>query len=183
MLLLIPPCSVLSCFTGCRSSPDLNTACAARSPAIWSYIFHNDALIYGLELLALVIFFEDHADSLMGDFCWIYLDNNKCLVSLVRGDSNAGIIATLVARFWQLAQRCDICARFSRVRSDLIPSDLPTRGKKLPLHPRYRAGFSSFRPLSARCRAALSALSDPPRIRCTRVGKQVRQPPRRAIRV
>ena len=46
--------------------PGLPTACAARASAIGMYFFRNAALIYGLELLALVLFFEDRADSLLG---------------------------------------------------------------------------------------------------------------------
>ena len=124
----------------------MHTACASRAPAIWSYFFRNTALIYGLELLALVLFFEDHAAFLKGPCCWVYLDNNNCLASLVRGDSNTGIIAILVARFWQFLQRFDICVWFSRVHSDLNPADLPTRGKKLPFRPRFQKGFPPFDP-------------------------------------
>ena len=57
-------CALL--FRGGRASPDLYTACAARAPLIWSYFFRFTALIYGLELLALVLFFGDHATFLKG---------------------------------------------------------------------------------------------------------------------
>ena len=99
--------------------------------------------------------------SLGGTCFWIYLDNNNRLEAIVRGGSNTGIIAILVARFWHMVHRFDICAWFSRVRSDLNPADLPTRGEKLPFCPRFRAGFSPFIPLPNRCRAAIAALSDP----------------------
>ena len=153
-----PPMLCALLFRGGRSSPVLHTACEARAPTIWSYFFRFAALIYGLELLALVLFFEDHAAFLKGSCCWVYMGNNNCLASLVRGDSNTGIIAILVARFWQLVQRFDICVWFPRVHSDLNPADLPTRGKKLPSRPRITKGFSSFRPLSARCRTAVAKL-------------------------
>ena len=43
-------------------------------PAIWPYFYRHTALIYGLELLALALFFEDHAASLRGiasGFTWV----------------------------------------------------------------------------------------------------------------
>ena len=176
-----PPLLCALLFHGGRSSPALHTVCSARAPLIWSYFFRHTALIYGLEMLALVLFFEDSADLLRGSCCWVYLDNNNCLAALVRGDSNTGVIAILVARFWQLAQRYNICVWMSRVRSDLNPADLPTRGKSLPFRPRYRRGFRSFRPLSIRCRAELSRLPlhKPLHGRNTRT---VRKSPRRLIR-
>ena len=70
--------------------------------------FPRTNLIYGVELSALVLFFEDWAPLLKGSRCWVYLDNN-CLAASVCGDSNAEIIAALVARFGQLSHRYDIC--------------------------------------------------------------------------
>ena len=66
-----PPmlCDLL--FRGNRSFHDLHSACAARAPAIWPYFFRNTALIYGLVLLALVLFFEDQSAALRGTFCWM----------------------------------------------------------------------------------------------------------------
>ena len=139
----------------------MHTACASRAPAIWSYFFRYAALIYGLELLDMVLFFDDRAAFLKGSCCWAYLDNNNCLASIVRGDSNTCIIAILVARFWQIVQRFDICVWFPRVHSGLNPADLPTRGEKLPFRPRFQKGFSAFRPLSARCRKAVASLPPP----------------------
>ena len=94
----------------------------------------------------MVLFPDDHAAFLNGSCFWEYLGDNNCLASLVRGGSNAGIIAILVARFWQFLQRFDICVWFSRVHSDLNPADLPTRGKKLPFRPRFQKGFPPFDP-------------------------------------
>ena len=148
-------------FHGDRSSRVLHTACSARAPAVWPYFCRMNALIYGLKLLALVLFSEDRASSLGGAFCWIYLDNNNFLAALVRGDSNTGVIASLVARFWQLVQRLDICAWPYRAHSDLSIDDLPARGRKLPFRPMFGDGFHSFRTLFARCRAMLAVLSDP----------------------
>ena len=172
-------CALL--FHGARSFPDLHTACAARAPTIWSYFCRYTALIYGLEFLVLVLFFEDHAAFLKGSCCWVYLDNSNCLAALVRGDSNTGIIAILAARLWQLVQRFNICVWFSRVHSDLNPADLPTRGKTLPCRPRFRRGFSSYRPLSARCRTAVAALPPPKPLR-RRAIRAVRKSTRRMSR-
>ena len=173
-------CALL--FHGGRSPPDFHTACAARAPTIWSYFCRFTALIYGLDFLALALFFEDRAAFLKGPCCWVYLGNNNCLASLVRGGSNTGIIAILVARCWQLVQRFDICVWVSRVRSDLSPADLPTRGKKLPFRPRFQKGFSPLRPLSPRCRTAVAAPPHPNPLRM-RVIRAVRKSTRRMSRV
>ena len=80
----------------------------------WNYyLFRFTNLIYGLELLALFLFLEESAAILQGSCCWVYIDNNKCLAALIRGDSNTDIIAVLVARFWRTVQRHDICVLVS----------------------------------------------------------------------
>ena len=128
-----PLCSALCCFTGIGPPPHvLHTACSARGPAVWPYIFRMTALIYGMELLAMAPLFYDRAASPRGACFWIYLVRNNCMAALVRGDSNTGVIAVLVARLWPMVQIFGICARFSRLHSDLNPADLPTRGRKLP---------------------------------------------------
>ena len=86
----------------------MHTVCAARAPAMWPYFFRDAALIYVLEMSAVVLFFEDHAASLRRTCCWIFLDNNNCLAALVRGGANAGIIAILAASFWKLVKRFDM---------------------------------------------------------------------------
>lgn len=77
--------------------------CFARTLIILSrcgmaLFFRRTNLIFGLELRTLVLFSEGCAPFLRGSRCWIYLDNN-CLSSLARGDSDAGVISVLVARF------------------------------------------------------------------------------------
>ena len=171
-----PPMLCALLFHGGRSTPVLHTACSARAPAIWPYFSRPTALIYGLEMLALVLFFEDYAAFLRDSCCWVYLGNNNCLAALVRGDSNAGIIAVLVARFWLLIQRFNICVWLPRVHSDLNPADLPTRGKTLPSRSRFRKGFSSFRPLSIRCRAEVAKLPHRKPLH-GRFARAVRKPP------
>ena len=128
-----PPrlCDLL--FDGATSSPSLHLLCSSRATVTWTYLFRWTRLIFGLELLAIVLFFEDHAPFLRGKCCWVYLDSNNSLAALVSGDSNTDVIAVLVARFWQLVQARDICVWFSRVRSKINPSDLPTRNEIPPL--------------------------------------------------
>lgn len=109
-----PPSLCALLFDGKAKSSQLRTECSDRAPVTWSYLFRKTALIVGLELIALLAYFEDFAPSLRGKSCWVYLDNNNCLDALVRGDSNTDVIAVLVARFWQLAQRYDICLVFAR---------------------------------------------------------------------
>ena len=48
-------------------------------------MFRDTCLIYGIELLAMVSFFEDQAPSLKGCIGWIYMGNNNCLDALVGG--------------------------------------------------------------------------------------------------
>ena len=141
-------CALL--FRGGRSSPDLHTACAARAPAIWPYFFRHAALIYGLELLDPVLSIDDHAAFLNGSCCWVYLCNNNFLETLIRGDSNTGIIAILVSRFWQLVQRFDICVWFSRVHLDLNPADPPLLVRSSPSVLDFGRVFPLFDP----CRPA-----------------------------
>ena len=139
-----PPIICALLFNGKSRTPQLLKECAARVPVTWPYLFRRTALIYGLELLALVAFYEDHAPSIRGSSCWCYLDNNNCLEALVRGDSNTDVIAVLVARFWKLVQRYDIHVWFPRVKSKLNPDDLPTRGRKLPLSAQSKLPFKSL---------------------------------------
>ena len=122
-----PPmiCALLSEWR--RSSPQLRLLCSARVAVTWSYLLRWTSLIFGLGVLDLVLFSEDWPPFLRGSSCWIYLDNNNCLSSLVRWDSNTDVITVLVTRFWKLARRHDICASFPSVRSEINPSGLPTR--------------------------------------------------------
>ena len=158
-----PPrlCALL--FRGDCSFPLLDTLASASVDLPWLYLFRHTALIFGLELLALVAFFELKSPFLRGTCCWIYLDNNNCLAALTRGDSNTEVIAILAALFWQIAQRYDICVWFSRVRSALNPADLPTRGRNLPFRPRNQCSFSSLRQLFHSCRTALRKIAPRPR--------------------
>ena len=131
-------------FHGGRSTPALHSCYSPGVDVTWQYLVRHTNLIYGLELLAIVLFFEDSAPLLLqGSRCWVYVDNNNCLAALIRGDSNTDIIAVLVARFWRTTQRRDICVWFPRAKSTLNPADIPTRAKKLSFRARYSRGFSS----------------------------------------
>ena len=113
-----PPSLFALLFEGRRASPRLRDLCAStRAPVTWPYLSRRTSLIYGLELLPLVLFMEAWAPFLQGISCWIYLDNNNCLSALVRVDSDTDVIAVLVARLWHLAQIRNICVWFSRARS------------------------------------------------------------------
>lgn len=56
-----PPTLCALLLNGDCSSPDLHTACLARAPAAWPYLLRRTSLIYGVELLGLVRFFENRA--------------------------------------------------------------------------------------------------------------------------
>lgn len=62
-----PPMLCALLFHGNRSTPALRTACSARAPAAWPYLFRRTCLIYGLEFLALVLFRDDRDASLRGE--------------------------------------------------------------------------------------------------------------------
>ena len=150
-------------FRGDRTYPVLDTLATAKVDTPWIYLFRHTALIFGLELLALVAFFELRAPFLRGSCCWIYLDNNNCLAALTRGDSNTDAIAVLVAHFWSIVQRFDICIWFSRVRSKLNPADLPTRRKALPFKAKHSFSLSSTRQLFHLRRKNLAKIAPKPR--------------------
>ena len=65
--------------------PDIRALCSASVHVARPYLFRRTNLIFGLELLALVLFFEDWAPFLRGRWCWVYVDNNDCLAALTRG--------------------------------------------------------------------------------------------------
>ena len=90
---------------------------------------------------------------LWGSCVWVYLGNNNYLSSLVRVDSDAAAIAVLVARFWKVVQRHNICVWFSRAKSKINPSDLPTLEKRFPYKAQTRGGFRTLRTLYSHCRS------------------------------
>ena len=141
-------------FNGKSRSPELDTLCSAPVPPVWLYLFRQTCLFYGLELLALVAYFEDHAPSLKNSCCWIYLGSN-CLAALVRSGSNTEVVAILVARSWLLVRRRNICVRPPRVRSKLNPADLPARDKQLPYRSAFPHRMRSLNTLSRACRSHL----------------------------
>ena len=145
-------------FDGRSAKPRLDVLRDASAPVWWPYLFRFTNLIIGMELLSLVLFMEDWSPFLRGSACWFYLGRKNSIASLVRGDSNTDVNAAIVARFWQMAQAYDICPWFSMVRSEINPSDLPTRSRRLPYPPRRSASFGNSIRLVARCRAQLSIL-------------------------
>ena len=149
-------CAVL--FVGDCSRPQIKACCTSAASIPWVHLFRHTALIYGLELLALVAFFEDWGPRLAGCCIWVYLDSNNCLTALVRGDSATAVIAILVARFWKIVQRHNICVWFSRVNTKLNPADRPTRNQILPYRTAQHISFRSLRPLFSLCRAQLHLL-------------------------
>lgn len=107
------------------------------------------------DFAPILAFFEDHAPSHRGSICRAYIDNGNCLSALALGGPNTDIIAAPVARFWLLARRYDISVWFSRVKSELNPPGLPTRGKRAPYRAARRTSFRSLGPRFHLCRAQL----------------------------
>ena len=153
-----PPkiCALL--FKGDALTPQLHGEWVSSVDPPWCNLFRSTNLILGLELLALVAFFEIAAPQLRGQCVWVYVDNNNVLAAVTRGDSNRDIVAILVSKLWDTLQRFSICAWFSRVPSKLNPADLPTRGRRVPFATRNRTSFSSLPQLFSFTRNALRAL-------------------------
>ena len=122
------------------------------------FLFRHTALIFGLELLAVVAFFEQLAQRLGGQCVWVYVDNNNVLAAITRGDSNADVAAVLVAQLWNTLQRFSNCAWFSRFRSQINPADLPTRGRQLPFRARELGRLSALPLLFRHTREQLQRL-------------------------
>ena len=120
-------------FTGDTRETRLVQQLSSSAPTVWQYLFRKTCPIFGLELLALVEFFEESAARITGGSIWFYMDSNNSLSAITRGDSNTAVIAVMVGRSWRLIQRFQIRAWFSRVPTKLNPADLPTRGKNPPL--------------------------------------------------
>ena len=59
-----PPWICALRFDGKSRPPALNTLCASRVPTVWLYLFRYTFFIYGMELLDLAAYFEDHALSM-----------------------------------------------------------------------------------------------------------------------
>ena len=92
------PTFAISCSKGVGASIRHERQRSAPAAAVWPYLFRRTNLIYGLELIALVLFFDDWAPPLRISCCWACLDSNNCPAALVRGDSNTEVIALLVDR-------------------------------------------------------------------------------------
>ena len=90
----LPP--ILPCYVILRSTESARPRASHRllGPAATAlpYLFRKTCLIYGLELPALVFFFEELAATLRGPCLWIHLDNNNRLAALVRGDSKKALL-------------------------------------------------------------------------------------------
>ena len=67
--------------------------------------FKKTCLIFGMELIALLAMLEDPGPSFSGLDVWIYMDSNNSTSAVTRGDSDASVIAALVARVWELTHR------------------------------------------------------------------------------
>lgn len=85
-------------FDGRRRSPSLKVQIDSSAPSIWTYVFRNTRLIFGIGAIALVPYLEEQGPALAGCSLWIYMGSNIALAAMTRGDSNTAAIAALVAR-------------------------------------------------------------------------------------
>ena len=116
-------------------------------------------------MLDIVLLPDDSAAIIKDSRCCVYIDNRDFLADLIRGDSGADIVAVLVAHFWKLATRRDICVWFARAMSRMNPANLPTSVGELASHARFSIGFPSLVGLFAFCRFQLRHLEASRRLR------------------
>ena len=166
-----PPHICALCFHGKSETPRLSAELSMEVDPSWVYHFRPTCLIFGLELIALVSFLDDAAEKLVGCSIWFYMDSNNSRSAVTRGDSNTATIAVLASRAWEIIRRFHIKALFSRVPSKLNPSDLPTRGKRLPFISAMNCRFRSLPAQLRLCRSALRTGCQPARIRVSRMDK------------
>ena len=134
--------------------PTIHSCWTARPPT-WCYLIRHTARILGLELLAILAFVVYFAPKYPNSCLWLYFDSNNALEAIARGDSPTDIVAITVGRIWETLQRRSIHAWFSRARSKLNPSDLPTRAI-LPHCPiREEARFQNIGEILIRSRRAI----------------------------
>ena len=105
--------------------------------------FKQTCRIFGMEL-ALVARLQDLSPGLTGVDLRIYMDSRNSISSVARGDSSISVISAPVARFWELSNRYNICARRSRVPWKLHPSGIPNRDKRIPTATSVPAGSNSW---------------------------------------
>ena len=92
-----PPCIGDLLFIPTQASISLGTRRVAfvRPRA---HLFKQTCIIFGLELLALNAFVDDHGPRLHWKPIWINMENNNSPSAMTRGDSNTEAIAILVGR-------------------------------------------------------------------------------------
>ena len=158
-----------------------HTCWASRSPSNWDYLFRRTARILGPELLATIASIEDF-DRQRPSICLrLYVDNSNAVSSIARGGSTADIVAIMAARIWETLQRYNIHDWFSMVRSNLNPSDVPTRPKIHPYPITTHSRSRRIGELFTRPRMALHLPSTNPRNSVIGM-KRVRKPTKGAIR-
>ena len=92
--------------------------------------FHETAVIYGLELYAVVASVFSLRYHLRGKTLSIYIDNNASLSALIKGDSCSIRVGRLISFLWYLSAAFDITLWLERVSSALNIADLPSMRSK-----------------------------------------------------
>ena len=135
-----PPKMRALLFDGHCRHPSLLYNLSVDAPCNWMSFFKKTCLIFGMELLAPVATLGGHGPSLSGLAVRIYMDRSNFPAAVTRGDPNAAVIAVLAARVWELIQRYNICAWFSRFPSKPDPIPLLQGEDGLPTTPTIPAG-------------------------------------------
>ena len=114
-------------------------------PTVQSYLFSSHPSDLWTGAVGPHCVFRGPRPFLAGQLLLAVLDNSNCLVAVVRGDSNAEIIAIFAPRFLAAGPLFNVCFRFSCVKPKLNPAAPPTRDQKmLPYLGCFLASVSLF---------------------------------------
>ena len=151
-------------FMGGKSGPPkIELLIKGRTQKFRIRLLHRANLIYGLDLLALLAFIFMNRNWLRNSSINAYLGNNNALCALIRGDSNAAIVADMVAVFWNVLQKYGIDIWLGRVGSKLNIADHPTRTESpLPFEVKASAPYRELFKLAQIAIKASSMIFDTP---------------------
>ena len=115
-----------------RSGVLLDTL-SSEVPMELADLFRDSAVIYGLELFALVSAFAVWQDRLSFAQVTAYVDNDPSSDGVIKGSANHPIAQNFIRRFWQLIFLRSISVWVERVPSPRNWADMPTRDVELPV--------------------------------------------------
>ena len=124
--------------------------------------FASAALIYGLEILAILAKLVASAAFLWGGDVTFYIDNSNCANALVSVCTKTTAVGRMVKLFWPQIQKIGISAWFELASSDLNTVDATTRWESAAFPSRGGGGskFGFLEALSLRAESSPSISYD-----------------------